>query len=58
MGEGEGLDLERQWDRFHGMTPCQLPPAVVWDEQKSLAVTSVRRRAMPFERFVHCMTDP
>lgn len=57
MGEGGGLDLaedlERQQDRFHRMTPCQLPTAVVWDKQKSLAVTLVRKRALPLQWFVH-----
>lgn len=57
MGEGEGLDLaedlERQWDNRR--TSCQFATAVVWDKQKSLAVSLVRRRVMPLQWFVHCM---
>lgn len=57
MGEGEDLDLaadlERQIGEVHRMTPCQLPTAVVWDKQKSLAVTLVRRRVISLQWFVH-----
>lgn len=57
MGEEEGLDLaadlERQIGEVHRMTPCQLPTAVVWDKQKSLAVTLVRRRVISLQWFVH-----
>lgn len=57
IGEGKGLhlsgDLKRQWERLHQMLPCQLPTAVVWNKQKSIAVTLLRRRVMLVQWFVH-----